>query len=63
MFGRPDDLLEIMNCYGISHAFTFCMDEPDRHPAFRAPNDRTLAWTVESEGRLIPFVRLDLLWV
>jgi hypothetical protein len=36
------------------------MDEPDRHPAFRAPNDRTLAWTEETGGRLIPFVRLDL---
>jgi hypothetical protein len=38
----------------------FCMDEPDRHPAFRAPNDRTLAFARRSEGRLIPFVRLDL---
>jgi hypothetical protein len=38
----------------------FCMDEPDRHPAFRAPNDRTLEYAKQSEGRLIPFVRLDL---
>ena len=38
----------------------FCMDEPDRHPAFRAPNDRTLAHAERSDGRLIPFVRLDL---
>ena len=28
--------------YGISRAFMFCLDEPDRHPAFRAGNDRTL---------------------
>jgi predicted TIM-barrel fold metal-dependent hydrolase len=46
--------------YGISRCFVFCMDEPDRHPNFRAPNDRTLEYAERSEGRLIPFVRLDL---
>jgi predicted TIM-barrel fold metal-dependent hydrolase len=60
MRGRPDELLSIMDAYGIDRAFTFCMDEPDRHPAFRAANDRTLTWAVENGGRLIPFVRLDL---
>jgi hypothetical protein len=44
----------------MSHAFTFCLDEPDRHPAFRAANDRTLAAAERSDGVLIPFVRLDL---
>ena len=38
----------------------FCLDKPDRHPAFRAANDRTLAYAERSEGRLVPFVRLDL---
>ena len=38
----------------------FCLDEPDRHPAFSAANDRTLAYAARSDGRLIPFVRLDL---
>src|SRR5947207_10225828 len=38
----------------------FCMDERERHPAFRTPNDRTLAYAERSEGRLVPFVRLDL---
>src|SRR6187455_455155 len=38
----------------------FCLDEPDHHPAFRAANDRTLAYAARSEGRLVPFVRLDL---
>jgi uncharacterized protein len=60
MRGRPDELLQIMDSYGISQAFTFCMDEPDRHPAFAAANDRTRTWTEETGGRLIPFVRLDL---
>jgi uncharacterized protein len=60
MSGRYDDLVRIMDAYGISRAFMFCMDEPDRHPGFQAPNDRTLADAERSGGRLIPFVRLDL---
>jgi uncharacterized protein len=60
MQGRIGELLGIMDAYGASRAFMFCMDEPDRHPGFRAPNDRTLAAAQESDGRLIPFVRLDL---
>ena len=60
MVGEYDELERVMARYGISRAFMFCMDEPDRHPAFRVPNDRTLAFAARSEGRLIPFVRLDL---
>ena len=60
MVGDYDDLERVMERYGISRAFMFCMDEPDRHPAFRAPNDRTLEFAERSNGRLIPFVRLDL---
>ena len=60
MVGRPDELLGGMDRYGISRAFMFCLDEPDRHPGFRAGNDRTLEFAAGSEGRLIPFVRLDL---
>jgi uncharacterized protein len=60
MVGTYDDLIAIAGRYSISRFFMFCMDEPDRHPAFRTPNDRTLAFARRSEGRLIPFVRLDL---
>ncbi len=60
MSGRYDELMEVLDSYGIAHCFMFCMDEPDRHPAFRAANDRTLAYSERSGGRLIPFVRLDL---
>ena len=60
MVGDYDELEALMRCYGISGAFMFCLDEPDRHPSFRAANDRTLAFAERSEGRLIPFVRLDL---
>jgi predicted TIM-barrel fold metal-dependent hydrolase len=60
LIGRRDELLGILDGHGISRAFMFCLDEPDRHPAFRAPNDRTLEHAEASGGRLIPFVRLDL---
>ena len=60
MSGAYDDLIGILDRYGVSRAFMFCMDEPDREPAFRAPNDRTLAHAERSDGRLVPFVRLDL---
>src|SRR6476620_9682685 len=58
--GSYDDLMALNERYGISRCFMFCLDEPDRHPAFRAANDRTLAYAEKSGGRLIPFVRLDL---
>jgi uncharacterized protein len=58
--GVYDELEQVQARYGFSHAFMFCMDEADRHPAFRAANDRTLAHAERSQGRLIPFVRLDL---
>jgi uncharacterized protein len=58
--GIYEDLVAGLSRWGISGAFMFCMDEPDRQPAFRAPNDRTLAFAERSDGLLVPFVRLDL---
>ena len=58
--GDCDELERVQQRYGITRAFVFCLDEPDRHPAFRAANDRTLAYAERSGGRLTPFVRLDL---
>lgn len=60
MIGRYEELLGVMDGYGVSRCFVFCLDEPDRHPGFRAGNDRTLAFAARSNGRLIPFVRLAL---
>jgi uncharacterized protein len=60
MRGEYDELIRFMDRYGISRCNMFCLDEPDRHPAFRAANDRTLAYAERSGGRMIPFVRLDL---
>jgi uncharacterized protein len=58
--GVYEELERLCDRYGVSRCFVFCMDEVDRHPAFRAANDRTLAYAERSDGRLIPFVRLDL---
>jgi predicted TIM-barrel fold metal-dependent hydrolase len=60
MVGSFDELTRINERYGVERSFMFCLDEPDRHPAFRAANDRTLAFAERSEGKLVPFVRLDL---
>jgi predicted TIM-barrel fold metal-dependent hydrolase len=60
MQGRPEELLAIFDRIGIERSFSFCLDEPDREPAFTAANDRTLAYAAESPDRIIPFVRLDL---
>jgi len=60
-FASPfGELMRFLERSGTSRAFCFCLDEPDRHPAFRAANDRTLADAERSGGVLIPFVRLDL---
>ncbi len=60
MVGRYEELLGSLDRYGISGAFMFCLDEPDRHPGFRAGNDRSLEFAARSEGRFLPFVRLAL---
>ena len=60
MRGDLEELLRIQRSHSITRSFVFCLDEPDRHPGFRAPNDRTLAWAEQSGGELVPFVRLDL---
>ena len=60
MQGRAEELLAIFDRIGIARSFSFCLDEPDREPAFRAANDRTLGYAAENPDRIIPFVRLDL---
>jgi predicted TIM-barrel fold metal-dependent hydrolase len=60
MTGDLDELLEIQRSYGIVRSFTFCLDEPDRRPAFTAANDRTLELAARGGGAIVPFARLDL---
>jgi predicted TIM-barrel fold metal-dependent hydrolase len=55
-----DELVAFLRRSDVSRAFAFCLDEPDREPAFSAANDRTLEAAERAEGLLVPFVRLDL---
>ena len=55
-----DELIDFLRRWNVERAFAFCLDEPDREPAFRAANDRTLEAAERSGGLLVPFVRLDL---
>jgi predicted TIM-barrel fold metal-dependent hydrolase len=52
-------LLSQLDDAGARRACVFPLHDPERSPAYRLPNDRVLAWAGESEGRLIPFCRLD----
>jgi predicted TIM-barrel fold metal-dependent hydrolase len=54
-----EELLRMLDDAGIARACTFPLHDPERRPAYRVPNDRVLAWTAESAGRLVPFCRLD----
>ena len=60
MVAPYEDLAAFLERWGVERAFAFCLDEPDREPAFRAANDRTLKAAAGSGGLLVPFVRLDL---
>src|SRR5436190_14839521 len=60
MVGIYEDLERGMDKYGISRGSPFALDEAARHPGFRAGNARTLEFGRRSNGRMIPFVRLDL---
>jgi uncharacterized protein len=56
----PEELTETMREHGVERCFTFPLNDPERHPAYRVPNDRVLAWAAASDGMLVPFCRLDL---
>jgi uncharacterized protein len=56
----PEDLLAGMRQHGVERCFTFPLNDPDRFPAYKVPNDRVLEWAAASEGALVPFCRLDL---
>jgi predicted TIM-barrel fold metal-dependent hydrolase len=56
----PEELQTSMRSHGVERAFTFPLNDPERSPAYRVPNDRVLAWAEASDGALVPFCRLDL---
>lgn len=54
-----EQLLQQLDAADARRACVFPLHDPERHPSYRLPNDRVLAWAGESEGRLVPFCRLD----
>jgi hypothetical protein len=60
--GRSLDLATLLSQLdqaGARRACVFPLHDPERRPSYRVPNDRVLRWAAESDGRLIPFCRLD----
>ena len=60
--GRSLDLETLLSQLDAAHARRACvfpLHDPERKPSYSLPNDRVLGWAEESEGRLIPFCRLD----
>jgi len=60
--GRSLDLQTLLSQLddgGARRACVFPLHDPERKPSYRVPNDRVLGWAGESDGRLIPFCRLD----
>jgi hypothetical protein len=56
----PQRLLGLLDqVHPAAAACAFPLHDPERHPAYRVPNDRVLEWAGRSEGRIIPFCRLD----
>lgn len=55
----PEQLLSQLDNAGARRACVFPLHDPERRPAYTVPNDRVLAWAGESDGRLVPFCRLD----
>jgi predicted TIM-barrel fold metal-dependent hydrolase len=60
--GRSLDLQTLLSQLDAARAHRACvfpLHDPERRPSYSLPNDRVLMWASESEGRLIPFCRLD----
>jgi hypothetical protein len=54
-----EQLLGQLDAAGARRACVFPLHDPERRPSYSVPNDRVLGWAGESEGRLVPFCRLD----
>ena len=52
-------LLGLLDAAAARRACVFPLHDPERRPSYRLPNDRVLGWAGESDGRLVPFCRLD----
>jgi predicted TIM-barrel fold metal-dependent hydrolase len=54
-----EQLLAQLDAAEARRACVFPLHDPERKPGYSVPNDRVLAWAEESDGRLVPFCRLD----
>jgi predicted TIM-barrel fold metal-dependent hydrolase len=54
-----EQLLSQLDRADARRAVVFPLHDPERKPSYSLPNDRVLAWARASEGRLVPFSRLD----
>jgi hypothetical protein len=54
-----EQLLSMLDDAQARRACVFPLHDPERQPAYRVPNDRVLSWAAETDGRLLPFCRLD----
>ncbi|HEY7836210.1 MAG TPA: amidohydrolase family protein [Solirubrobacteraceae bacterium] len=54
-----EQLLSQLDAAEARRACVFPLHDPERKPRYSLPNDRVLAWAGESDGRLVPFCRLD----
>ncbi|HEV3319231.1 MAG TPA: amidohydrolase family protein [Solirubrobacteraceae bacterium] len=54
-----EQLLAQLDDADARRACVFPLHDPARRPAYSVPNDRVIAWASESDGRLVPFCRLD----
>ncbi len=55
-----DELLGHMDAHRIERSVTFPLHDPDRGENYTVPNDRVLDWSAQSNGRIVPFCRLNL---
>jgi hypothetical protein len=54
-----EQLLGQLDAAEARRACVFPLHDPERRPGYSLPNDRVRQWTSESDGRLVPFCRLD----
>jgi predicted TIM-barrel fold metal-dependent hydrolase len=54
-----EHLLSQLDDAGARRACVFPLHDPERRPSYSLPNNRVLEWAGESDGRLVPFCRLD----
>jgi predicted TIM-barrel fold metal-dependent hydrolase len=54
-----EQLIAQLDAAEARRACVFPLHDPERKPAYSLPNDRVLDWAGQSEGRLVPFCRLD----